>query len=76
VCSHGNATDLGEMLPLYEELSRLLRCNVLAYDYAGWVRRLAFWCLGWGRGGGGRGERGWEAAWALTVRLGAAAGGT
>jgi hypothetical protein len=25
----------GEMLPLYEELARLLRCNILAYDYAG-----------------------------------------
>lgn len=34
--SHGNAVDLGEMLPLYEELARLLRCNVLSYDYAGY----------------------------------------
>jgi len=25
----------GEMLPLYEELARLLRCNVVSYDYAG-----------------------------------------
>lgn len=25
----------GEMLPLYEELARLLRCNVLSYDYTG-----------------------------------------
>ncbi|KAL4421927.1 hypothetical protein ABPG77_005211 [Micractinium sp. CCAP 211/92] len=34
--SHGNAVDLGEMLPLYEELARLLRCNVFSYDYAGY----------------------------------------
>ncbi|PSC68542.1 alpha beta-hydrolase [Micractinium conductrix] len=34
--SHGNAVDLGEMLPLHEELARLLRCNVLSYDYAGY----------------------------------------
>lgn len=38
VHSHGNAVDLGEMLPLYEELARLLRCNVLSYDYAGYGR--------------------------------------
>jgi hypothetical protein len=25
------------MLPLYEELSRLLRCNIMGYDYAGWA---------------------------------------
>ncbi|EFN60175.1 hypothetical protein CHLNCDRAFT_29399, partial [Chlorella variabilis] len=36
VHSHGNAVDLGEMLPLYEELSRLLRCNILSYDYTGY----------------------------------------
>lgn len=36
VHSHGNAVDLGEMLPLYEELARLLRCNVLSYDYTGY----------------------------------------
>lgn len=48
------------MVPLYEELSRLLRCNVLAYDYAGWVRRLVCWCLGWGRGGRRGGDAGGE----------------
>ena len=31
-CFAGSA---GEMLPLYEELARLLRCNVLSYDYTG-----------------------------------------
>lgn len=36
------AVAAGEMLPLYEELARLLRCNVLSYDYAGWGRGRAF----------------------------------
>lgn len=25
------------MLPLYEELASLLKCNIMAYDYSGWV---------------------------------------
>jgi hypothetical protein len=38
----------GEMLPLYEELSRLLRCNILSYDYAGWGPvRLPARCRSW-----------------------------
>ncbi|GAB4814671.1 hypothetical protein N2152v2_001717 [Parachlorella kessleri] len=36
--SHGNAVDVGEMLPLYEELAALLRCNIFAYDYTGYGR--------------------------------------
>lgn len=34
--SHGNAVDLGEMLPLYEELAALLKCNIMCYDYTGY----------------------------------------
>lgn len=34
--SHGNAVDLGQMLPLYEQLAKLLRVNVCAYDYRGY----------------------------------------
>lgn len=34
--SHGNAVDLGVMLPFYEQLARALRCNVAAYDYSGY----------------------------------------
>ncbi|KXZ53545.1 hypothetical protein GPECTOR_7g995 [Gonium pectorale] len=34
--SHGNAVDLGHMLPVYRELSRLLRVNVMGYDYSGY----------------------------------------
>lgn len=33
--SHGNAVDIGEMLPLYEELASLLKVNVMCYDYTG-----------------------------------------
>jgi pimeloyl-ACP methyl ester carboxylesterase len=36
--SHGNAVDLGQMLPLYEQLAKLLRCNIMAYDYRGYGR--------------------------------------
>lgn len=36
--SHGNAVDLGHMLPVYRELSRLLRVNVMGYDYSGYGR--------------------------------------
>jgi pimeloyl-ACP methyl ester carboxylesterase len=34
--SHGNATDCGGMLPLYEMLAMALRVNVVAYDYTGY----------------------------------------
>ncbi|GBF97745.1 hypothetical protein Rsub_10909 [Raphidocelis subcapitata] len=34
--SHGNAVDLGQMMPIYRDLSRLLRVNILAYDYTGY----------------------------------------
>ncbi|KAG2497625.1 hypothetical protein HYH03_004365 [Edaphochlamys debaryana] len=34
--SHGNAVDLGHMLPVFRELSRLLRVNVMGYDYSGY----------------------------------------
>lgn len=36
LCSHGNAVDLGQMLPLYDELARILRVNIMAYDYRGY----------------------------------------
>jgi abhydrolase domain-containing protein 17 len=36
--SHGNAVDLGIMLPFYEQLARLLHCNVVGYDYTGYGR--------------------------------------
>lgn len=34
--SHGNAVDLGQMLPFYRELSKELRVNVCGYDYSGY----------------------------------------
>lgn len=34
--SHGNAVDIGQMLPVYRELSKILRVNVLGYDYTGY----------------------------------------
>ncbi|KFM25011.1 Alpha/beta hydrolase domain-containing protein 17C [Auxenochlorella protothecoides] len=34
--SHGNAVDLGEMLPLYASLARVLQCNVVGWDYRGY----------------------------------------
>lgn len=34
--SHGNAVDLGLMLPLYSELAKVLKCNVIGYDYRGY----------------------------------------
>ncbi|KAK9817194.1 hypothetical protein WJX72_010875 [[Myrmecia] bisecta] len=34
--SHGNAVDLGQMLPFYKELALQLQCNVLGYDYSGY----------------------------------------
>jgi len=34
--SHGNATDCGGMLPLYELLAMSLKVNVVAYDYTGY----------------------------------------
>lgn len=34
--SHGNAVDLGQMMGLYAELARVLRVNILAYDYRGY----------------------------------------
>jgi len=36
VFSHGNAVDLGQMLPFYRELSKELRVNVMGYDYTGY----------------------------------------
>lgn len=34
--SHGNAVDLGQMLPFYEQLSKYLHVNIFAYDYRGY----------------------------------------
>ncbi|GAX81505.1 hypothetical protein CEUSTIGMA_g8933.t1 [Chlamydomonas eustigma] len=34
--SHGNAVDLGQMLPVYREISKLLKVNVMGYDYSGY----------------------------------------
>ncbi|KAF5834751.1 Alpha/Beta hydrolase protein [Dunaliella salina] len=34
--SHGNAVDLGQMLPVYREISKLLKVNVMGYDYTGY----------------------------------------
>ncbi|GFH25834.1 hydrolase_4 domain-containing protein, partial [Haematococcus lacustris] len=34
--SHGNAVDLGQMLPVYRELSKLLKVNVMGYDFTGY----------------------------------------
>lgn len=34
--SHGNAVDLGQMLPIYRDLSRALKVNVMGYDYSGY----------------------------------------
>lgn len=34
--SHGNAVDLGQMLPVYSHLARLLKVNVMGYDYRGY----------------------------------------
>lgn len=36
--SHGNATDLGQVLPFCLELSQQLKANVVCYDYAGYGR--------------------------------------
>lgn len=53
--SHGNAVDLGEMLPLYASLARVLQCNVVGWDYRGWE------C----KGCEGGQTRGGALAWAL-----------
>lgn len=37
--SHGNATDLGQLIHFYEQLSHLLKCNIVAYDYRGYGSR-------------------------------------
>jgi len=34
--SHGNAVDLGQMLPFYKELAAELQCNIMGYDYSGY----------------------------------------
>jgi hypothetical protein len=34
--SSGNAVDLGQMLPVYREMARLLKVNVCGYDYTGY----------------------------------------
>eukprot|EP00879_Flechtneria_rotunda_P013371 GHRR01013961.1.p1 GENE.GHRR01013961.1~~GHRR01013961.1.p1 ORF type:complete len:221 (+),score=47.03 GHRR01013961.1:532-1194(+) len=34
--SHGNAVDLGQMLPVFRDLGRLLKVNVMGYDYTGY----------------------------------------
>lgn len=34
--SHPNAVDLGQVLPLYLELSRILQVNIFTYDYSGY----------------------------------------
>ena len=33
--SHGNAVDLGGMLPIYERMARELDCNIAGWDYRG-----------------------------------------
>ena len=34
--SHGNAEDLGMIYDWFNDLSRVLRCNIMAYDYTGY----------------------------------------
>lgn len=34
--SHGNAVDLGQMMPFYKELSVRLGCHIVGYDYSGY----------------------------------------
>ena len=34
--SHGNAVDLGQMLPFYRDLARALKANLLGFDYRGY----------------------------------------
>ncbi|KAG1675417.1 hypothetical protein FOA52_012336 [Chlamydomonas sp. UWO 241] len=34
--SHGNAVDIGPMMPVYMGLSKLLKVNVMGYDYTGY----------------------------------------
>jgi abhydrolase domain-containing protein 17 len=33
---HGNAVDLGQLLPFYEQLAKLLGINVIGFDYRGY----------------------------------------
>lgn len=33
--SHGNAEDLGMIYDWFSDLARVLRCNIMAYDYTG-----------------------------------------
>jgi hypothetical protein len=42
-----NAVDLGQMLPVYRDLGRLLRVSVMAYDYTGWGPRGRGPCWAW-----------------------------
>lgn len=34
--SHGNAVDLGQILPFFKEIAGRLGCNILGYDYSGY----------------------------------------
>jgi len=34
--SHGNAVDLGQILPMYKQLGQVLRVNFVGYDYRGY----------------------------------------
>lgn len=34
--SHGNAVDLGQMLPVFRDMASTLKINVMAYDYSGY----------------------------------------
>ena len=47
--SHGNAEDLGMIYDWFSDLARVLKCNIMAYDYTGQrgeEEKLAFFCLG------------------------------
>jgi abhydrolase domain-containing protein 17 len=36
IYSHGNATDIGELLPYLKFLQRSLKINIFGYDYQGY----------------------------------------
>ena len=36
IYSHGNATDLGLMIPILAQMSKMLKINVIGYDYSGY----------------------------------------
>ncbi len=36
IFSHGNATDLGQMFPIFAQMSKILQVNIIGYDYSGY----------------------------------------